>query len=93
MGWHRNLLTWGILVGVVLSLGFALYGEKVTISLMMWGGAIEEQEVKGYLAAFPVILLDEVAVIWASKGGHHLLAYYMLGGLPGQGVNNRLGMG
>ena len=27
-------------------------------------------------AAFPVILLDEVAVIWASKGGHHLLAYY-----------------
>jgi len=27
-------------------------------------------------ACFPVILLDEVAVIWASKGGHDVLAYY-----------------
>ena len=27
-------------------------------------------------AAFPVVLLDEVAVIWASKGGHDVLAYY-----------------
>ncbi|HEC63111.1 MAG TPA: hypothetical protein ENI38_01805 [Candidatus Acetothermia bacterium] len=29
-------------------------------------------------ACFPVILLDEVAVIWASKGGHDVLAYYNL---------------
>ena len=28
-------------------------------------------------AAFPVVLLDEVAVIWASKGGHDVLAYYI----------------
>jgi len=27
-------------------------------------------------AAFPVIPLDEVAVIWASKEGHHVLAHY-----------------
>ena len=27
-------------------------------------------------ACFPVILLDEVAVIWASKGGHDVLEYY-----------------
>ena len=27
-------------------------------------------------ACFPVILLDEVAVIWASMGDHHVLAYY-----------------
>ena len=27
-------------------------------------------------AAFLVIPLDEVAVIWASKGNHHVLAYY-----------------
>jgi len=27
-------------------------------------------------AAFPVVLLDEVAMIWASKGGHDVLAYY-----------------
>ena len=30
-------------------------------------------------ACFPVILLDEVAVIWASKGGHDVLAYYIYG--------------
>jgi len=27
-------------------------------------------------ACFPVVLLDEIAVIWASKGGHHVLAHY-----------------
>ena len=27
-------------------------------------------------ACFPVVLLDEVAVIWASEGGHDVLAYY-----------------
>ena len=29
-------------------------------------------------ACFPVILLDEVAVIWASKGDHDVLAYYRM---------------
>jgi len=28
-------------------------------------------------ACFPVILLDEVAVIWASMGDHHVLAHYI----------------
>ena len=32
-------------------------------------------------ACFPVILLDEVAVIWASKGGHDVLAYYIFSSL------------
>lgn len=26
--------------------------------------------------AFPVLLLDEVAMVWAVKGGHDVLAYY-----------------
>ena len=30
-------------------------------------------------ACFPVVLFDEVAVIWASKGGHDVLAYYRVG--------------
>jgi hypothetical protein len=34
-------------------------------------------ELPDEFACFPVILLDEVAVIWASKGGHHVLAHYM----------------
>jgi len=34
-------------------------------------------------ACFPVILLDKVAVIWASKGGHHVLAYYRSLNAPG----------
>jgi len=28
-------------------------------------------------ATFPVVLLNEVAVIWTSKGGHHVLPYYI----------------
>lgn len=27
-------------------------------------------------AAFPVVVLDEVAMTWATKGGHDVLAYY-----------------
>ena len=37
-------------------------------------------------AAFPVILLDEVAVTWASKGGHHVLAHYRQGSAEGNGA-------
>ena len=33
-------------------------------------------------ACFPVILLDKVAVIWASKGGHDVLAYYIRTAAP-----------
>ena len=36
-----------------------------------WGWDLPDE-----FACFPVILLDEVAVIWASKGGHDVLAYY-----------------
>ena len=83
MGWHRKLLAWGILVGVVLSLGFALYGEKVTISLMMWGGAIEEQEVKGYLAAFNEVYPDiEVQIIRPADYGPKLMSMLAAGTPP-----------
>ena len=42
-------------------------------------------------AAFPVVLLDEVAVIWASKGGHDVLAYYRPAvGTPGKPLEQDL---
>ncbi|MGY4706614.1 helix-turn-helix domain-containing protein [Candidatus Bipolaricaulota sp. J31] len=33
-------------------------------------------ELPDEFAAFPVVILDELAVIWASKGGHDVLAHY-----------------
>jgi len=64
MDWQRRLMTWAVLVGIVLSLGIAVHAEKVTITLMMWGGAVEEQEVRGYLAAFNEVYPDiEVQII------------------------------
>ena len=64
MDWQRRLMTWAVLVGIVLSLGIAVHAEKVTITLMMWGGAVEEQEVRGYLAAFNEVYSDiEVQII------------------------------
>ena len=63
MGWHKRALYSGLVAGMlVLALGFGLWAE--TITLMMWGGAIEEQEVKGYIAAFNEVYPDiEVQII------------------------------
>ena len=40
-------------------------------------------------ATFPVVLLDEVVVIWTSKGGHNVLAYYIGGARPGGGARRQ----
>ena len=60
MGWHKRTL---VIAGMlVLALSFGLWAENVT--LMMWGGAVEEQEVKGYIAAFNEVYPDiEVQII------------------------------
>lgn len=57
MNWRSKLIVGALLVGTVaLFLGpvsvYAAETERVTITLMMWGGAAEEAVVRGYLDAF-----------------------------------------
>ena len=52
--------------------GVGMNGESPLAKLRELGWDLPDE-----FACFPVVLLDEVAVIWASKGGHHVLAHYI----------------
>lgn len=86
MNWRSKFLAGVLLVAAVaLFLGptSVWAAEKVTITYMMWGGATEEVEVRGYLDAFNEVYPDiEVEIIRPADYWPKLMAMMAAGTPP-----------